>query len=92
MNNFLLLKYRDLPNVDFICECETGIRIKVSVKERSDIHSFAAGVLYGIVEPVVFIFENISAGFKPAEELKKAIYWYKRFKGLYKMQIFQLIL
>lgn len=85
--NYLLLSYRDMPDVDFICQCETGMRVKVSVKDRNNIYFLSAGTLYGVAERFVFIFENVSASFRETEELLKAVNWYRSFKGLYRMEV-----
>jgi hypothetical protein len=75
---YLLVNYRDIPHVDFICENGGDLRIRVTKLPESRLDDRPQGVLCEVADKCVFIFENISNRIiEEQDELVRAIHWYK---------------
>ena len=57
---YLLVRYRDVPHVDFICENGGDLRIRVTKLPESGVSDRSQGLLCEVADKFVFIFENIS--------------------------------
>lgn len=84
---YLLVNFRDIPHVDFICENGGDLRIRVTKVPESGLEDRPQCVLCEVVDKCVFIFENISNRMiEEQEELVRAIQWYKTRFGLQSMK------
>ncbi len=80
---YLLVRYRDAPHVDFICENGGDLRIRVTKLPESGVTDRSQCLLCEVADKFVFIFENISNRIiEEQEEWVRAIQWYKTKLGL----------
>jgi hypothetical protein len=80
---YLLVKYRDLPDTEFICENGGDLRIRVSRVCRSQLKSLPEGFLLGVVDKSILVFENVSTMLdQENDEIVRAVQWYRRQFGV----------
>ena len=85
---YLLLRYRDTPEIDFICENGGDLRIRVSKIPKAQLKNLPEGFLLGTVDRWILVFENISNRIiSEQEEIIRAVHWYKSKIGLSTMNL-----
>ena len=88
---YLLVSYRDIPDIDFICENGGDLRIKVSKIPKSDTKALPEGFLLGTIDKWILVFENISTRIAAEQdEVIRAVHWYKCKFGLKGMNLLYL--
>lgn len=80
---YLLVRYRDIPHTDFICENGGDLRVRVTKILKSELKFNPQCFISDAAGKCIFIFENISNRIiEEQEELMRVIHWYKNKFGL----------
>lgn len=78
---YLVVMYKNAPDIDFVCQCDGKVRLRVCKVEKSRFFDLSKKSLCAIVENCMLVFEEIGCQVAPKEEILKAILWYKRWLG-----------
>lgn len=88
---YLLVSYRDIPDIDFICENGGDLRIRVSKVDASEVQVLPEELSEDAASRFVVVFENVSNRvIKERGEFLKAIHWYKSKFGVPGMNLLYL--
>lgn len=78
---YLVLIYKDLPDTDFLCECNGGIRLKITKVNKSRFFELSRKSLCAILDTCVLVFEDVSHSLVAKDDILRAISWYKKWAG-----------
>lgn len=84
---YLLLHYADIPHVDFICEYDGLMRIKVTQYNNRLLFPLIKTAIYAIGEGSLYLFEFVGIKLCGKEEIVNAINWYKNYLKISEMRI-----
>ena len=87
VNNYLIVTYKNLPNIEFICDRKGEIRIKVSkIKERVAAMLFS-NQIYALSDSCLYLFDDVGSKVKSLTDFAPAIEWYKTYCRENNMQV-----
>jgi hypothetical protein len=87
LNNYLIVTYKNLPNIEFICDRKGEIRIKVSkIKERVAAMLFS-NKIYALTDNCLYLFDDVGSKVKSLTDFAPAIEWYKKYSDEKNMQV-----
>ena len=87
VNNYLIVTYRNHPNIEFLCDSRGEIRIKVSKIKESVAALLFSNRIYALTDNCLYLFDDVGSKVKSLTDFAPAIEWYKKYSNENNMRV-----
>jgi hypothetical protein len=87
VNNYLLVTYKNHPNIEYICDSKGEIRIKVSKISERLLKLIPSNRIYALTESCLYLFDDVGSKVQSIADFTPAIEWYKKYSDEDEMRI-----